>query len=82
MKQSQHLLDNAMTCSKLAKRTTDRQMKVHFKRMEDAWRALAREQDWLDGAIPPVDASGSAARSAYGNRHDAQRVASARSLAG
>ena len=57
MKQSQHLLDNAVTCSKLAKRATDKQAKTHFKRMEDAWRALAREQDWLDGEITPVEAS-------------------------
>jgi hypothetical protein len=57
MKQSQHLLDNAVTCSKLAKRTTDKQAKIHFKRMEDAWRALAREQDWLDGEITPIELS-------------------------
>jgi hypothetical protein len=57
MKQSQHLLDNAMTCSKLARRTTDKQAKIHFKRMEDAWKALAREQDWLDGEIAPVEVS-------------------------
>ncbi|MGY3614237.1 hypothetical protein [Bradyrhizobium sp. USDA 10063] len=57
MKQSQHLLDNAVTCSKLAKRTTDKQAKAHFKRMEDAWRALAREQKWLDGEITPVEVS-------------------------
>lgn len=57
MKQSQHLLDNAVTCSKLAKRTTDKQTKAHFKRMEDAWRALAREQKWLDGEIAPVEVS-------------------------
>jgi hypothetical protein len=56
MKQSQHLLDNAVTCSKLAKRTTDKQTKTRFKRMEEAWRALAREQDWLDGEITPIEA--------------------------
>jgi hypothetical protein len=57
MKQSQHLLENAVTCSKLAKRSTDKQTKTRFKRMEEAWRALAREQDWLDGEITPVEAS-------------------------
>jgi hypothetical protein len=57
MKQSQHLLDNAVRCSKLAKRTTDKQTKTRFKRMEEAWRALAREQDWLDGEITPIEAS-------------------------
>jgi hypothetical protein len=25
-----------------------------FKRMEAAWRALAEEQDWLDGEQSPV----------------------------
>ncbi len=57
MKQSQHLLDNAVICSKLAKRTTDKQTKTYFKRLEDSWRALAREQDWLDGEIAPVEVS-------------------------
>jgi hypothetical protein len=56
-KQSQRLLDNAVTCSKLAKLTTDKQTKTRFKRMEAAWRALAREQDWLDGEITPIEAS-------------------------
>ena len=56
MKRSQHLLDNAMICSKLAKRSTDKPTKARFKRMEAAWKALAREQDWLDGEIAPVEA--------------------------
>jgi flagellar capping protein FliD len=55
MKQSQHLLDNAVTCSQLAKRSTDKQTKTRFKRMEEAWRSLAREQDWLDGEITPIE---------------------------
>ena len=25
------------------------------KRMEAAWLALANEQDWLDGEVPPID---------------------------
>ncbi|WP_291692671.1 hypothetical protein [Bradyrhizobium sp.] len=57
MKQSQHLLDNAVTCAKLAKRSTDRGMKDRFRRMEAAWRSLAREQDWLDGEVSPIDIS-------------------------
>jgi hypothetical protein len=28
--------------------------KNRFKRMEAAWRALAEEQDWLDGEPPPA----------------------------
>lgn len=57
MKQSQHLLDNAITCFKLAKRSTDKQMKTRFKHIENAWRSLAREQDWLDGEITPIESS-------------------------
>jgi hypothetical protein len=32
--------------------------------MEAAWRALADEQDWLDGEVPPL-----AARSGNGSAH-------------
>jgi hypothetical protein len=54
MKQSQHLLENAVTCAKLAERATDHATQDHFRRAERAWRALADEQDWLDGEAPPV----------------------------
>jgi hypothetical protein len=26
---------------------------MRYKRMEAAWRALAKEQDWLDGEVAP-----------------------------
>jgi hypothetical protein len=54
MKQSQQFLENAVTCSKLAERATDSVTQEHFKRAERAWRALASEQDWLDGEAPPI----------------------------
>ena len=54
MKQSQQFLENAVTCARLAERATDPATQDHFKRAELAWRALAREQDWLDGEAPPV----------------------------
>jgi hypothetical protein len=54
MKQSQHLLENAATCARLAERATDRAAQDRFKRAELAWRALADAQDWLDGEAPPV----------------------------
>ena len=57
MKQSQQLLDNAVTCAKLAARTTDEEESNRFRRIEAAWRSLAREQDWLDGEITPVETS-------------------------
>jgi hypothetical protein len=54
MKQSQQLLENAATCGKLAERATDPATQDQFRRAERAWRALADEQDWLDGEAPPV----------------------------
>ncbi len=56
MKQSQQLLDNAVACAKLAARTMDQEERNRFRRIEAAWRSLAREQDWLDGQITPIDA--------------------------
>ena len=54
MKQSQQLLDNAVTCARLAELAADESTHDRFKRIELAWRALAHEQDWLDGETPPV----------------------------
>lgn len=54
MKQSQHYLENAENCAQLAERAADGPTHKRYKRMEAAWRALAEEQDWLDGEIPPV----------------------------
>jgi hypothetical protein len=54
VKQSQHFLENAENCAQLAERATDEPSYQRYKRMEDAWRALAEEQDWLDGETPPI----------------------------
>ena len=54
MKQSQHFLENAENCAQLAKRATDEPTHNRCKRMEAAWRALAEEQDWLDGETAPT----------------------------
>lgn len=35
-----------------------------YSRMADAWTALAKEQDWLDGEIPPVKISALRSQSA------------------
>ena len=51
MKQSQHFLENAANCAQLAERTSDEPTRNRYKRMEAAWRALAVEQDWLDGVV-------------------------------
>lgn len=49
MKQSDHFRENAENCAQLAERATDDAAHKRYKRMEAAWRALAEEQDWLDG---------------------------------
>jgi hypothetical protein len=49
MKQSRKFIENAENCAQLAARATDEPTRRRSKRMEEAWRALAREQDWLDG---------------------------------
>jgi len=54
MKQSQRFLENAENCAQLAERAKDEPTHKRYKRMEAAWRALAEEQDWLDGEISPT----------------------------
>jgi hypothetical protein len=61
MKQSQHFLENAENCAQLAERAKDEPTHKRYKRMEAAWRALAVEQDWLDGEIKSSDMPGSPA---------------------
>lgn len=52
MKQSDHFRENAENCAQLAERATNDATFKRYERMENAWRALAEEQDWLDGEIP------------------------------
>ena len=40
----------------LAEVAEDEAAYKRFKRMEAAWLALAKEQDWLDGEVPPISA--------------------------
>jgi hypothetical protein len=61
MKQSEHFLENAENCAQLAERANDQPTHQRYKRMEAAWRALAEEQDWLDGEVPPDRSSNGAA---------------------
>jgi hypothetical protein len=51
MKQSDEFLENAENCAQLAERAADEPTHNRFRRMEAAWRALAQEQDWLDGEV-------------------------------
>jgi hypothetical protein len=54
VKQSQDFLDNAENCAQFAEHAADEPAHNRYKRMEAAWRALAEEQDWLDGQVPPA----------------------------
>jgi hypothetical protein len=51
MKQSDHFRESAESCAQLAERATEDATYDRYKRMEAAWRALAKEQDWLDGVV-------------------------------
>ena len=51
--QSEHFLENAENCAELAARAKDGPAYKRFKLMEAGWLALAKEQDWLDGRMPP-----------------------------
>lgn len=54
MKQSDIFRDNAENCLQLAERSEAQPAYRRYSRMADAWTALAQEQDWLDGEVPPV----------------------------
>ncbi|MEA3132396.1 MAG: hypothetical protein QOG17_242 [Gammaproteobacteria bacterium] len=54
MKQSDIFRDNADNCLQLAERAKGQPTYKRYSRMAEAWTALANEQDWLDGEIPPV----------------------------
>jgi ferric-dicitrate binding protein FerR (iron transport regulator) len=48
MSSSDIFRDNAEDCAFLAERAEDEETKLAFKRMEEAWRTLAQEQDHLN----------------------------------
>ena len=54
MKQSDLFRDNAENCMQLAERAEGQPAFRRYLRMAQAWTALADEQDWLDGEIPPL----------------------------
>jgi len=63
MKQSEIFRENAENCAHLAEAAESEPAFNRYKRMEAAWRALATEQDWLDGEVAPARiATGEAAR--------------------
>ena len=54
MKQSEIFRENAENCAHLAENAANEPTFHRYKRMEAAWRALADEQDWLDGEVSPA----------------------------
>jgi hypothetical protein len=56
MKQSDIFRENAENCLHLAERAEGQPAYRRYSRMAEAWSALAEEQDWLDGEIPPLTA--------------------------
>ena len=49
---SEQYRENARNCGELADDAKDLPSKNRYRRMQDAWLALAEEQDWLDGQLP------------------------------
>ena len=58
MKQSDVFRRNADNCAQLADNAIAGPAIQRFRRMEVAWRALADEQDWLDGEVEPQQRAG------------------------
>jgi hypothetical protein len=56
MKQSDLFRDNADNCLQLAERAEGQPAFRRYRRMAQAWMALAVEQDWLDGEVSPFTA--------------------------
>lgn len=54
MKQSDLFRENAENCMQLAERAEGEPAFKRYTRMAQGWTALAHEQDWLDGEVPPV----------------------------
>ena len=56
MKPSEIYKENADNCAMLAEGepSGDSPAYKRYRRMEQAWRALAEEQEWLDGEVPPL----------------------------
>lgn len=51
LSKSEEYRENARNCRELAADAKNLPSKNRFKRMQDAWLALAEEQNWLEGKI-------------------------------
>ena len=54
MSMASKYLENAENCIELAQNANDRPTRARSHRMAEAWFALAKEQEWLDGEVPPL----------------------------
>jgi hypothetical protein len=55
MRQSDLFRENAENCLHLAERAEAEPTFRRYMRMAQSWIALAQEQDWLDGEVPPAE---------------------------
>lgn len=53
MRSSDVFRENAENCLQLAESAKSAPLVNRYRRMAEAWRSLADEQDWLDGEISP-----------------------------
>lgn len=61
MYRTREYLECADNCAQLAEQAPTAPAARRYPRMEAAWRALAEEQQWLDGEVPPVGKPNSSA---------------------
>ena len=54
MREAEKYLKNAENCIELAEQAKTAPAQARYRRMADAWLALAKEQKWLDGKVPPL----------------------------
>ncbi|WP_315810969.1 MULTISPECIES: hypothetical protein [unclassified Bradyrhizobium] len=54
MKRSDLFRENADNCLQLAERAEGEPAFRRYRRMAQGWKALALQQDWLDGEIAPL----------------------------
>ena len=55
MKQSDVFRERADNCLDLSEQKADAPTAKRYGRMAEGWLALAHEQDWLDGEVPPEE---------------------------
>ena len=55
MKQADTFRENAVNCDRLAEEAQSEPSRKRYERMAIAWRALAEEQDWLDGEVSETE---------------------------